>query len=256
MGSGPNIPNMMGPEARLKVLVVDDDQAMLKLLNEVLSSLGVQPVPVASSVKAAKLIETEKFDGIFLDLLMPEMDGFELAAKIRASSLNATVPIAVVSGSTDPKARQKAHEAGAAFFLYKPFDRKQLALLLNTTRGIMLQERRRSKRVGLMAPVSIEDGGNKGNGTISNVSEGGIAFNTPMKLEAGKKVKLTFRVPGMAEPIAPTAQILGVDANRVACQFAEIKGSEKDAIKDYVATQPELKMKASDSGKVAAMAAK
>ena len=255
MGNSPNIANMMGPEARLKVLVVDDDTAMLKLLNEVLSSLGVQPVPVASSVKAAKMIETEKFDGIFLDLLMPEMDGYELAGKIRASALNATVPIAVVSGSTDPKARQKAHEAGAAFFLYKPFDRKQLALLLNTTRGIMLQERRRAKRVAFMAQVTIEDGGNKGNGTATNLSEGGIAFNTQMKLEKGAKLKLTFRVPGMAEPISPAARILGIDGSRVSCQFTEIKSGEKDGIKEFVAGQPELKF-ALDSGKVAAMASK
>ena len=250
------IPNMAGMEAKLKVLVVDDDAQMLKLLAEVLNSLGVQPVTMASSVKAAKLVETEKFDGVFLDLLMPEMDGFALAAKIRASGLNATVPIAVISGSTDPKARQKSHEAGAAFFLYKPFDRKQLALLLNTTRGIMLQERRRSKRVAFTGNVGIEDGANKGSGAASNVSEGGIALTTTMKLEPGKKVKMSFRVPGMAEPMSVTTTVLGVDGNRVSGQFSELKQADKEAIREFVSTQPELKIKITDSGKIGAMSGK
>jgi len=251
-----SVPNMSGLEARLKVLVVDDDEPMLKLLAEVLSGLGVQPVTMSSSVRAAKLVETEKFDGIFLDLLMPEMDGFALAAKIRSSQLNATVPIAVISGSTDPKARQKAHEAGAAFFLYKPFDRKQLALLLNTTRGIMLQERRRAKRVAFTGQVGIEDGAAKGSGTASNLSEGGIALTTTMKLESGKKVKLSFRVPGMAEPMSATAQVLGVDGKRVSGQFSDLKTPDKEAIREYVATQPELKIKITDSGKIPAMMGK
>ncbi|MFQ5791780.1 MAG: response regulator, partial [Acidobacteriota bacterium] len=58
-----------------KILVVDDDLAALELIARTLESLGTTPTCVQSSPAAAELIGKEKFDGVFLDWLMPEMDG-------------------------------------------------------------------------------------------------------------------------------------------------------------------------------------
>ena len=59
----------------LRVLVVDDDVPVLNLISEVLTSMEVETRPVSDGQEASILIQKEKYDGIFLELLMPEVDG-------------------------------------------------------------------------------------------------------------------------------------------------------------------------------------
>ena len=68
--------------AALKLLVVEDDIASLALMSEVFTSLEAEVRPVRDGREAAGLIDKERFDGIFLDLEMPNMHGFELAKRI------------------------------------------------------------------------------------------------------------------------------------------------------------------------------
>ena len=82
----------------LKLLVVEDDLASLEFMAEVFTSLRADVRPISDSEKAAELVNQEKFDGIFLDLEMPNMNGFELARRIRNSSWNKGVPIVIVTG--------------------------------------------------------------------------------------------------------------------------------------------------------------
>ena len=69
--------------ATLKLLVVEDDLASLELMTEVFTSLKAEVRPVSDSEKAADMVNREKFDGIFLDLEMPKVNGFDLARRIR-----------------------------------------------------------------------------------------------------------------------------------------------------------------------------
>ena len=84
--------------ASLKLLVVEDDLASLELMAEVFTSLNAEVCPVSDSEKAADLVNQEKFDGIFLDLEMPNLNGFDLARLIRKSSWNKSTPIIIVTG--------------------------------------------------------------------------------------------------------------------------------------------------------------
>src|ERR1700746_4043372 len=121
--------------ASLKLLVVEDDPASLELMAEVFTSLRADVRPVSDSEKAADLVNQEKFDGIFLDLEMPNMNGFELARRIRNSSWNKCVPIVIVTGLNDRRTMQEAFAIGATFFLQKPVDRQRLTGLFNTVRS-------------------------------------------------------------------------------------------------------------------------
>ena len=98
----------------VKVLIVEDDLPTLELMNEVLSSLKVDVRELHDSSEAAVLVNRERFDGIFVDLQMPKMDGFELARHIRASTWNKSAPIIIVTAQDDPKTMQKAFACGAA----------------------------------------------------------------------------------------------------------------------------------------------
>jgi CheY-like chemotaxis protein len=70
----------------LKLLVVEYDPASLELMSEVLRSLEAEVRPFSNSQEAAALVHQQKFDGIFLDLEMPNLDGLALAQEVRTSS--------------------------------------------------------------------------------------------------------------------------------------------------------------------------
>jgi CheY-like chemotaxis protein len=92
---GPEEDRSMPP---LKLLVVEDDLAGLELMTEVFTSLKAEVRPLSESQKAVALVNQEKFDGIFLDLEMPMLNGFNLARLIRKSSWNKSTPIVIVTG--------------------------------------------------------------------------------------------------------------------------------------------------------------
>jgi two-component system, NarL family, sensor histidine kinase BarA len=96
--------------APLKLLIVEDDVASLELMAEVFISLKAEVRPVSDSPKAACLVNQEKFDGIFLDLEMPDLHGFELARQIRQVFLEyRSTPIVIMTGRDDRKTMQEAN---------------------------------------------------------------------------------------------------------------------------------------------------
>jgi DNA-binding response OmpR family regulator len=84
--------------SEVKLLVVEDDVASLELMTEVFISLKAEVRPLADSRQAELLVNQESFDGIFLDLEMPGLDGLQLAQKVRRSSWNKLTPIVIVTG--------------------------------------------------------------------------------------------------------------------------------------------------------------
>src|SRR6202140_2083988 len=158
----------------LKLLIVEDDLASLELMAEVFTSLKAEVRPVSDSEKAVGMVDQEKFDGIFLDLEMPKLNGFDLARLIRKSSWNKSTPIVIVTGRDERATMQEAFAVGATFFLQKPVDRQKLSKLFRTVRGGMLENRRRSTRVSVQADVTCVVGSRTMSGVTWNLSQGGI----------------------------------------------------------------------------------
>src|SRR6202163_2730232 len=160
--------------APLKLLVVEDDAASLELMTEVFTSLKAEVRPVSDSEKAAGIVNQEKFDGIFLDLEMPKLNGFDLARVIRKSSWNKSTPIIIVTGRDERQTMQEAFALGATFFLQKPVDRQKLTSLFRKVTGGMLENRRRNTRVPLQTEVTCTVGSRTIRGIAWNLSEGGM----------------------------------------------------------------------------------
>jgi DNA-binding response OmpR family regulator len=118
--------------ASLRLLVVEDDAPSLELMAEVFTSLPAEVRPVDNSETAAALADREKFGGIFLDLEVPRLHGFDLTHRIRESSWNKSTPIVVVSGRSDRQTMRESFSVGASYFLQKPMDRQKLGRLLRT----------------------------------------------------------------------------------------------------------------------------
>jgi len=224
--------------APLKLLVVEDDIAGLELMTEVFVSLRAEVRPVSDSEKAAQLVNAEKFDGIFLDLEMPHLHGFDLAKQIRKSSWNKSTPIVIVTGRDDRKTMEKAFALGATFFLQKPVDRQKLSNLFRTIRGGLLENRRRYTRVPLRTEVSCEVGSRSERGMSWNLSQGGIQVEAG-NLRSGDEVRLSFRLPVSDVVVEAVGVVVWAGDTRQGIQFTNVTARNQQSIRDFVAAVEE-----------------
>ncbi|HZN78935.1 MAG TPA: response regulator [Mycobacterium sp.] len=107
------------------VLAVDDQPTNLRLLDAVLTPRGHRVVTAASGAEALALLETEDIDIVLLDILMPEMDGYEVCRRIRSTPATEFLPVVMITAS-GAEQRLAALEAGADDFVTKPFDKSEL----------------------------------------------------------------------------------------------------------------------------------
>jgi CheY-like chemotaxis protein len=218
----------------LKLLVVEDDLPSLELMAEVFTSLQADVRPVSNSETAAALVGREKFDGIFLDLEMPRLHGFDLTNRIRESSWNKSTPIIVVSGRNDRETMRQSFSVGASYFLQKPVDRQKLSRLLRTVRGGMLQNRRRCVRIPLHADLMCSLEMQTVRGTCWNISQTGMQVEV-FGLEPGNVVQLSFRLPPSRENIDASGVVVWVGQNRQGIQFKKMSTHNQDLIRDFIA---------------------
>ncbi|HDS74495.1 MAG TPA: response regulator, partial [Firmicutes bacterium] len=112
--------------AELTVLVVDDDEPQRLLLEHLLSRKGYSVASVADGQTALEYTAAIVPDVILLDVILPDMDGFEVCRRIRATESLREVYILMLTGLSDREARLQGFDAGADDFVSKPFDSLEL----------------------------------------------------------------------------------------------------------------------------------
>ena len=113
------------PEKRLAgrlVLVVDDDIRNLFVLTAALEQEGARVFNASNGKRAMELLEFERVDIIITDIMMPEMDGYQTIAAVRANPRLASIPIIALSAKAMPEDRKNILEVGADDYLSKPVD--------------------------------------------------------------------------------------------------------------------------------------
>lgn len=106
-------------EHQLSVLVVDDEEPVRELLRDILEGEGCRVYLAPGGREALALFEARQFDGVFTDIGMPGMSGWDLARAIRER--NQTIPIAVVTGWGEAVGSDEQKEAGVNWVITKPF---------------------------------------------------------------------------------------------------------------------------------------
>jgi CheY-like chemotaxis protein len=218
----------------LKLLVVEDDIANLELMTEVFTSLQAEVRPINDSEKAAKIINLEKFDGIFLDLEMPNLNGYDLARMVRKSSWNKSTPIIIVTGSDERQTMQQAFALGATFFLQKPIDRQKLNNLFRTVRGGMLENRRRYTRVPIHTDVTCVVGSRTVRGMSWNLSQGGMLVEVD-GLKSGDVVRVSFQLPASGAFVEALGVVPWIGEKRQGIQFTTVNPQHLQLIRAFVA---------------------
>jgi DNA-binding response OmpR family regulator len=107
------------------VLVVEDEIELNDLERQLLALYGLDSVPAYTGTEALNKAEECNADTIILDLMLPELDGFETCKRLRERN-GRRVPIVVVSALDDAPSRHRASKAGADAYFSKPFDTQAL----------------------------------------------------------------------------------------------------------------------------------
>ena len=115
-----------------KILVVDDEEAVRELLRDLLEGEGFRVYLAPGSREALSLFEVHQFDGIFTDVGMPGMSGWELAHAIRQR--NETIPIAVITGWGEAVGSDEQKEARVDWVITKPFRAERISELAEDIR--------------------------------------------------------------------------------------------------------------------------
>jgi two-component system KDP operon response regulator KdpE len=110
--------------APLKILVVDDEPAIVRFLRTGLSSHGYTVLTAGSGKAAREILEREEANLVVLDLGLPDMDGLDLIIQLRATK--SMIPIIVLSSRGEEKSKVEALELGADDYLSKPFGMDEL----------------------------------------------------------------------------------------------------------------------------------
>lgn len=112
----------------IKLLVIDDDVAVTDLLSLLLRSQGFEVFATNNSAEGLSMIREQEPDLVVLDLMMPEMDGWEVCRSVRQFS---QVPIIILSALNDPSMIASVLDAGADDYLTKPTPSRVLVAHIN-----------------------------------------------------------------------------------------------------------------------------
>jgi DNA-binding NtrC family response regulator len=112
----------------MKILIVDDERAIRYSLKEILEMEGYQVETAENGLEGLQKAEKEKYDAIFCDIKMPEMDGTEMLAKVIEEGIE--TPVVMVSGHADITTAVDCIKKGAFDFIEKPLDLNRILITL------------------------------------------------------------------------------------------------------------------------------
>ncbi|HSG44099.1 MAG TPA: response regulator transcription factor [Anaerolineales bacterium] len=114
-----------------KVMVVDDDEDFTNLYKQALETAGFDSTAVNLSSAAIEMAYLVKPDIFVVDLMMPDIDGFQLSKMIREDPVVRNIPIIIITALTDKESKKVAMDAGANDYLTKPFHINELKSRIN-----------------------------------------------------------------------------------------------------------------------------
>lgn len=192
--------------ARPTILIVDDSRIARDALEALLTGQDYELVFAESGREALQITGAMRPDLILLDVMMPDVDGFETCRLLRAEKSTAEIPVVLVTALDDRSSRLQGFDAGADDYVVKPFDRAELLgrvrtiLRLNRFRRLT-EERERFQRMVELAPYGLVLADGAGTITFANGAFATlVGASRPVALE-GRTLRdmLSHEVPGAAE---------------------------------------------------------
>jgi DNA-binding NtrC family response regulator len=121
----------------LKVLLVDDEIDIIEVIQDRLEAYGFTVITAGTGLEALKKLSVEKFDGVFLDVKMPEMGGIEALEEIRKKDKK--IPVIIITSSSTQEAAIDAIAKGASEYILKPFEWQELKAKVQRVFNVSLE---------------------------------------------------------------------------------------------------------------------
>ena len=220
---------------KLRVLIVDADKASCEVIQTAMTASNVEGIMETSSSRAAEFLRTEKYDALFFELQLPAPDGLQLAKMARTSGMNRRTPIIMVTGETRRDAMSRAFEAGANFFLYKPFDRGRLMRVLRAAHAPIEQERRKFQRVAVALHAVLVAGNDKIEGTTVDLSLKGMLVEAKHALPVGTQLKFKVDLAAGQKGVSGSGKIVRLAGPlRMGIEFDSVTGEDADRLQTFL----------------------
>jgi len=123
------------------ILIVDDHVENLQILFSMLTDYGYEVRRVLNGIQALNVVKSEPPDLILLDILMPEMDGYEVCRYLKAEASTASIPVIFLTALDDEVDKLKAFEVGGIDYITKPFHMKEVMARIENQLTIQRQRR-------------------------------------------------------------------------------------------------------------------
>jgi len=114
------------------ILCIDDDHDILRLIERFLASSGYNVITADSGLKGLKIVNKAKPNLILLDVMMPEMDGYDVSSRLQKNSETAYIPVIFVTALGEEQDKTKAFSVGAVDYLVKPIQKDILIHKVHT----------------------------------------------------------------------------------------------------------------------------
>lgn len=118
-----------------KVMVIDDEPAIHKLLQAILEHEGFQIMGLEERKETRETVTRRRPDVIILDIMMPEVDGFQILKMLKEDEDTRDIPVLVLTVRSLPEDREKAMSLGADLYMTKPFQPSELVEAVRSLAG-------------------------------------------------------------------------------------------------------------------------
>lgn len=125
----------------LKIITIDDDPVVRTLIKKTFSSLGFEVITAADGFEGLQAIENNQPDIIFLDIMMPIIDGLEVLKRIKATPKIAKIPVIMFTAISDGQMVVESSKFGAEDYIIKPF---QSSVLIQKVKELLKNKYRKS----------------------------------------------------------------------------------------------------------------
>jgi CheY-like chemotaxis protein len=219
----------------LKIMVVDDEPLSLKLIRSLAVPSGHTVLTSENSQEAGQRAETQRFDVAFVAMGTPQLDGLDLARRIRKSPLNLETTIVMLSATDDVKSLRAAFGEGADFVLSKPVTAGRIRPMLAAMDSPGWKSKRRAARLPLITEVICTWDDRKFPLRSLNVSESGMLLQPAPEIDLGQEVALAFKIAEVQASLNILARIVRKEgAERIGVGFLGLAPEELNAIQLYV----------------------
>jgi len=139
----------MSGDLKQNILIVDDEKSNIDILIDLFKNININNqynlIVALSGEKALKVLEKRIIDLILLDIIMPDMDGYEVCKILKSNNKTKNIPIIFITAKTDENSIEKAFDIGGIDYITKPFHPKELLARVSTQLKIVEQAHIKNK---------------------------------------------------------------------------------------------------------------